>query len=79
MTKTPLIKREIFVTERLAYRDVENKHLGKMLIKEITYGPSEIIGYVVEDEAGMEKRVVHYKSAKTHKEGSPTYLNGVIG
>tara|TARA_Y100001973_G_C5154654_1_gene310053 strand:+ start:406 stop:648 length:243 start_codon:yes stop_codon:yes gene_type:complete len=79
--KTPLITQEVFVTEKIAWRDFENKDLGKIVVKQITYGPPVVIGYVVEDDEGMEKKVVHYKNAKKsiYKEDSPSYLNEVFG
>ena len=45
--KVPLVTREVFVTERIGYRDTQNKSLGKTIFKQIDYGPSVIIGYVV--------------------------------
>ena len=79
--KVPLVTREVFVTEHIGYRDTQNKRLGKTIFKQITYGPSVVIGYVVEDAQGMEKKVVYYKNAQKsiYKEDSPSYLNEVFG
>jgi|TARA_R100000458_G_C8263383_1_gene238690 hypothetical protein len=79
--KVSLFTREVFVTERIGYIDTENKSLGKTTFKQISYGPSVLIGYVIEDAEGMEKKVVHYKDAKKsiYKEDSPSYLNEVFG
>ena len=79
--KVPLVTREVFVTERIGYRDTQNKSLGKTIFKQIDYGPSVVIGYVIEDAQGMEKKVVHYKNAQKsiYKENSPSYLNEVFG
>ena len=79
--KVPLVTREVFVTERIGYIDTENKRLGKTTFKQIDYGPSVVIGYVIEDAQGMEKKEVHYKNAQKsiYKENSPSYLNEVFG
>jgi len=79
--KVPLVTREVFVTERIGYRDTQNKSLGKTTFKQISYGPSVVIGYVVEDAQGMEKKVVYYKNAKKsiYVKDSPSYLNEVFG
>ena len=79
--KVPLVTREVFVTEHIGYIDTQNKRLGKTTFKQISYGPSVVIGYVVEDAEGMEKKVVHYKNAKKsiYVEDSPSYLNEVFG
>jgi hypothetical protein len=56
--RIPLVEYDVIVTERIGWRDSENKSKGKVTYIDVAYENKRVIGFVTVDKEGNELEVV---------------------